>query len=319
MEINKNDIAVKVAILYYEKNKTQNEIAHELNISRSYVSQLLIHARETGVVRISIHVDEFSLRLIRKEVEFKSLFPSVKQVYIMNSESEDFTVMNMGPFAAPYIADFINDSKIIGINTGLSVENTVKHLKNQNIVIDKDRKVVQIMGGYNSSYYQTYAHPNEIAKELGDVLSCESYYLNCPAVVEQEALREQLVQENSIKKVISMWNEIDLAIMGLGVADKRSKLFNLFDEKAKKEILNSHATGVINTSYFDISGQFIPLYENNKIGISIESLKKIPQKVIICSGKYKAAALLGALKGEFIDVLITDSLTADAVVEKIKN
>jgi len=154
----------------------------------------------------------------------------------MNSESEDFTSLNLGKFAAPYIAYFISEVNIIGINPGSSVDKTVKQLKNKKILYNKDRKVVQIMGGYNSSFYSSYSQPNEIAKELGNVLSCESYYLNCPAVVEQKTLREQLVKENSISKVIKFWKQIDLAIMGLGVADKRSKLFNLFNEESKKKI-----------------------------------------------------------------------------------
>ena len=146
-------------------------------------------------------------------------------------------------------------------------------------------------------------------------MSCESYFLNCPAVIDQQSLRDQLIKENSIAKVMELWKEIDLAIMGLGVADKRSKLFNLFNDEVKKEILSSNAQGVINTSYFDEHGTFIPLYEKNKIGISMEELKKISNKVFICSGKYKAKALLGALKGHFVDILITDSLTVEAVEE----
>jgi len=35
--------------------------------------------------------------------------------------------------------------------------------------------------------------------------------------------------------------------------------------------------------------------------------------VIISSGEYKSNALLGALRGGFVDILITDSLTIEAV------
>ena len=170
MDNMKKDLAVIAAILYYEKDKTQSEIGKELNISRSYVSQLLIYARDTGIVKISIQVDEFSLRMIRKEIELKGLFPMLKQVYIMESATEDFTSLNIGKFAAPYIADMINDADIIGINQGLSVEKTVKHLRNQNLVLKPQRKVVQMMGGFNSNNSFAVAQPNQIVKELSDVL-----------------------------------------------------------------------------------------------------------------------------------------------------
>ena len=313
MDSKKSELVLKAAILYYEEMKTQNEIAKELNISRSYVSQLLNHARKTGIVKISIQVDEFGLRMIKREIEFKRLFPSLQQVYIMRSDSEDFTANNLGKFAAPYITEFINNSKIIGINPGLSVERTIRHLKNQGIQVSKEHKVVPLMGGIDFNDNSPYAHPNEITKELGEVLNCEYFYLNCPAVIEQRNLRDQLIKERSISEVIKLWDNIDLAIMGLGVADERSKLFKLFGEKSRRKIIKSGAVGVINISYFDENGNFIPLYEDHKIGITIDKLKKIPKKVVICSGKFKARALIGALKGSFINILITDSLTADEV------
>ena len=46
---------VNVARLYYEQNKTQNEIAKELGISRPLVSILLTEARACGVVTITIN------------------------------------------------------------------------------------------------------------------------------------------------------------------------------------------------------------------------------------------------------------------------
>lgn len=46
---------VNVARLYYEQNKTQNEIAKELGISRPLVSILLTEARTCGIVTISIN------------------------------------------------------------------------------------------------------------------------------------------------------------------------------------------------------------------------------------------------------------------------
>ena len=46
---------VNVARLYYEQNKTQNEIAKELGISRPLVSIMLTEARTCGIVTISIN------------------------------------------------------------------------------------------------------------------------------------------------------------------------------------------------------------------------------------------------------------------------
>ena len=110
-----------------------------------------------------------------------------------------------------------------------------------------------------------------------------------------------------------MWDSIDLAIMGIGVADRRSSLFKLFTDDMVKMVENSRACGQININFFDTKGSKVPILENNKICIPIEKMKKIKKKVVIGFGEYKVKAILGALKGDFIDILITDSITINAI------
>lgn len=313
MELTKKEMASRVSILYYEKNKSQNEIAKEMDISRSYVSQLLNYARECGIVKISINIDEYSLRMIRKEVEFKAKFPKLKQVFIMNSESDEFTVNNIGKFAAPYVTELINDAKVIGINLGTSVEKTIENLEAILFGDAKNKKVVQMMGGFNNSLLVAGVHPNELVGKLSTILNCEAYYLNCPVIIEQSEIREALLKEKSIETVINIWGTIDLAIMGIGVADVRSKLFKLFNKKMINEINKRLVCCDLNTNFFNEKGEYISVFDDNKISISYPQLKKIKKKVIISYGEYKSKAILSALKGEMIDILITDSITIDAI------
>jgi|GEM_PF-1632017 len=310
-DFRKREMAQRISILYYEKDWSQNEISKELEISRSYVSQLLSFARNSGIVKFTVNVDEYNLRMIRREIELKEKFPEVRQFYIMASESEEFTERNLGSFAAPYFSELITDAKVIGVNLGRSVEKTIHNLKSHSLANSENKKVVQIMGGFNKDIAQ--AHPNELVKKLSSILNCEFYYLNCPAVIEQDKLREVLVKEKTIQNVIKMWHHMDLAIMGLGVTDDRSKLFSLFNESMKKDIKESGACSDLNINFFDEQGCYIPLLENHKISIPFEELKNVRKKVVICSGEYKKRAIIGAIRAKMIDVLITDTITMDAV------
>lgn len=313
MMLSKKEMAAKVSILYYEKNKSQNEIAKELGISRSYVSQLITYAKEIGLVTISINIDEYNLRIIKKEIDFKCKFPNLKQVYIMSSETDEFTQDNIGKFAAPYVTDLINQSEVVGINLGISVEKTIGELESERFFNSNNKKVVQIMGGFSNSNVISGAHPNELVNKLGEVLNCESYFLNCPAFVEQTTLRRDLLNEKTIKNVVDMWDEIDLTIMGIGIMDKRSKLYNLFNGNMLKEIKDNDVSCELNINFFKKNGDYVPLMDDNKISISYEILKKIKKKVVICYGAHKSEAILSALKGNMIDVLITDSITINAI------
>jgi deoxyribonucleoside regulator len=312
----KEELAIKASIMYYEKNKSQNEIAKELKISRSYVSQLLAYARENNIVDISINIDEFNLRMLRMEIEFGTNFPGVV-FYIMKSDSNEFTESQIGQFAAPYISNMINEANIIGIGLGTSVMKTIDNLKSIKFKDSSDKKVVQIMGGLTNNI-TAGTHSSELVKKLSEILSCEYYYINCPAVVKNAKLKESLFKEEVIVRSAKLWDKLDLAIMGVGVADCRSSLFKLFSPEMIKEAESSEACGQMNINFYDYWGKSIPLLENNKITIPINKLKKIRNKVVIGYGDYKIKAILGALRGALIDVLITDSLTIDAMKKDLE-
>jgi len=315
----KKEMAIIASILYYEKNRSQSYIANELGISRSSVSLLLNYARGNGIVKITIDVDTFNLRMIRKEIEFKRLFPRVKQFYIMQSTSNEFTQRQIGKFATPYITEMLKTSNFIGIGLGKSVFEVINSLKSEDFIGCGEKNIVQIMGGLSNNV-EAGTHSNELVKKLSEIVNnnCKYYYLYYPAIFEDSNLRKILLKEQNIKSTINMWDRIDLAIMGIGVADRRSTLFKLFNQYMTKKVETSKAIGQINANFFDSDGNDVPMLENNKICIPIEKMKKINRKIIVGFGEYKVKSILGALKGGYIDIFFTDSITIDAIENDIK-
>jgi len=310
----KKEIAIKASILYYEKYKNQSYIANELGVSRSYVSLLLNYAKNQGIVKISVDVDTFNLRMIRKEIELKALFPKVKQFYIMQSTSNEFTERNIGKFSAPYVIEMLKKSNVIGVGLGNSVYKMIDCLRQEDFVGLNKKIIVQIMGGLNNAV-KPGTQSNELVKKLSEIIrcNCKYYYLHYPAIFEDSNLKKILINEQSIKSTIDMWNNIDLAIMGIGVADRRSTLFKLFNKKMIKKAESSKAVGQINANFFDIHGNNVPMLEKNKICIPIDKMKNIKRKIVIGFGEYKIKAILGALKGGYADFFFTDSITIDAL------
>lgn len=308
----KHDLAARTAIRYYEYQQSQSEIANALGISRSYVSQLLTFARETGIVKISVNVKSD----YRREVAFLKHY-TCKHVYIMNSDSESFTLSNIGRFAAPHITRLINNATTIGINLGESVQKAVSELDINDLVDSFNKVVVQMMGGYNSSYNSQAYLPNELVNMLSQLMNCRCMYLNCPTIMTNKELRDMMLEEQSIKEVIDRWKWIDLAIMGIGVANEASKTFTLLPDEMKERIRESKACCDININYFNESGDYLRLLDDKKISVPYEILRNVKNKVVIGYGANKARAIMAALRAKMIDVLITDSITADAI-EKLE-
>lgn len=78
-----------------------------------------------------------------------------------------------------------------------------------------------------------------------------------------------------------------------------------------KEILKSQAVGDIGLNFYDINGKEVDTgFKDLLIGMSLEEFKKVNTVVGIAGGVEKFDAILGALNGGYLDVLITDHVTA---------
>lgn len=74
--------------------------------------------------------------------------------------------------------------------------------------------------------------------------------------------------------------------------------------------------GDILGQFFDASGDVVDLpIHDRRIGIELADLRRIPKVVGVAGGEHKAEAILGALHGGFLDVLVTNELTAIRLLE----
>ena len=309
----KRELASHAAIMYYSYNKNQNEIAGQLGISRSYVSQLLSFARDTGLVTVTINTDD----AYKYEADFAQKH-GLKQAFILDSASSADTSAVLGSFAAPHITRLINSSKAIGVNLGDSVRRVIDGLIGSEFADSSDKTIVQIMGGFNNEdSLKKSSLPNELVNSLKNILGCSSLYLNCPAVIENQELRELMLNEPSIKKVTQFWNHIDMVIMGIGAFDELSRTHSLLKEDTKRQLKKNKACADINTHYFNLNGEYLDILENKNICLSYKQLKNIDKKVVVGYGERKVKPLVAALRAGMIDILITDSITAKAIDEVI--
>ena len=77
-----------------------------------------------------------------------------------------------------------------------------------------------------------------------------------------------------------------------------------------------NVSGDIALRFFDHDGQECnTILKERMISISMEQFKKINRKISLVSGVSKANAVLSALKGGLVDVLILDSNLAEALVK----
>ena len=90
-------------------------------------------------------------------------------------------------------------------------------------------------------------------------------------------------------------------------------------KKEYRELLEKEAVGVINGTFFDIQGNIVE-FEGNKrrIAVPLTELKKVPDIVGVAGGLNKVDAIIGALCGGFVNILVIDNLSSNAILKKIE-
>ena len=163
----------------------------------------------------------------------------------------------------------------------------------------------------------TKESPHEIANNLADALKTPCYYISAPAIADSLTSRSVITAEKSVHQILEIGKASDMAVLGIGNADTDSSLVKsgYLSAEEIRQLRRSGAVGDICAQFYDPEG--FPIeheYMDRVIGMNLQDLKKINMVIGIAGGSRKTAAISGALKGELLDVLITDEQTAKAVL-----
>ena len=115
---------------------------------------------------------------------------------------------------------------------------------------------------------------------------------------------------------------LDLTLVGIGEEPVRgsSVLGDYpFDADIIQELVDQQAVGDICGNFIDINGSICKTsLKKRTVSIDIRELRRHKNVVGIGGGSRKVRSILGALHGGYLDVLLTDSNTASAVIEMEK-
>ncbi|MBA5851606.1 sugar-binding transcriptional regulator [Clostridium sp. cel8] len=306
-------LIIKCCKLYYEDSLTQDEISNILGVSRPTVSRLLDEGRKRGIVKIEIvNPLKNNYEDLERNIEKKY---GIREVIIVDDDDDENMQKKLAAkCAAEYLERIAKKGNKIGVSMGTTIKNISKYI-NPNPKMNLE--FIPLIGGIGQ--IQIEIHPNQIVMDLAKACNGKFKLLHVPAVVSDSVSRDDFIKEKSINEVLMMGKNVDIAIVAIGslVMEKstmmKSGYFNKEDiTKFKKE----GAVGDICLQFYNINGEFINFKFNKRvIGINLDDIKKIKTVVGVACGNYKIDAIIGALNGNFIDVLITNYSTAKNIYE----
>ena len=111
-----------------------------------------------------------------------------------------------------------------------------------------------------------------------------------------------------------LWKRLTMAIVGIGSLEPSPLLRqsgNAVSPEDLQLLRDAGAVGDICLRFFDERG--IPVsssFDDRVVGISVPQLLAVPRRVAVAGGERKEAAILGAVTGGLVNVLVTDVATA---------
>jgi DNA-binding transcriptional regulator LsrR (DeoR family) len=178
-------------------------------------------------------------------------------------------------------------------------------------------QVVQIIGGLGQP--ESEMHATDLCRRMARTLGCRLTLLPAPGIVNTQLTKEAFLSDWYVQKAMEMFNGLDVAFVGIGAPTPNSMIIrdgSIITQTEMDDLLNKGAVGDIALRFFDASGYPIQSEVDQRvIGIKLEQLKEVTRVVGVAGGPEKLAALRGALSGDLVDVIITDSVTAAQLLQ----
>jgi DNA-binding transcriptional regulator LsrR (DeoR family) len=295
---------VRVSRLYYELGETQEAIAALVGVTRPQVSRLLKEARAQGVVEIRIvdraEVESPAAEALRERFRLRAvhLAPTV-------DGPADVTRRRVGQLAGQVLRGAVRDGAVIGVGDGASVSAVADELASAGT--DVDATVVPLCGGF----WRPGAGA-EPFRRIGDALGATVQALHSPGLLDDPLVRDALVAHPGVRAVIERWARLDVALLGIGGPSWSE---GSVGAEAMREIRDGAAVGEVLIAPFDIDGRLVAeSLRARTVAFDARELPAIPVSIGVAEGQAKVPPIVGALRGGFVNTLVTDVRTAEAVL-----
>lgn len=306
-------LAIRAAELYYEEDKTQDEIGQLLNVTRWKVGRLLSAAKSQGFIRIEIvHPRARRLPLERRLREELGLTDAVV-VSTAGISSEDDIQARSAQAAADYLAALRPVPRLLGVSWGRTMHEVAARLKTG---WASGVNVVQVNGGVSLNKRPGTAAATAVA--IAQKAGGQAALLPSPAILERLETKQAIESDRVVAGVLEMARNARAYLFSAGQADHDSAHIEsgYLSPADLDALVAKGAVGDVVGRYIDADGAIVDDALNARtIGMGLEELRAAPNTIAVIAGPLKHRVAAAVVRSRLCKTLITDEGTALALLD----
>jgi DNA-binding transcriptional regulator LsrR (DeoR family) len=307
----KLEIAVRAAWLYHVAGNTQHEIARKLQISRPTAQRLVAFALERGLIKVRVnHKVASCLELAIALRQRYNL--AVCDVVPVNADKADQVLRKIAVAGAQVMESYLNEvkPKIIALGSGQTVKAVVGEL---NMLARPQHRLLSLVG---TIARDGSSNPYDAALQAAEKIGAKCFLIPAPLLADSPEERKQWCHHRLYRIVEELSNQFDVAFVGIGDIRLGCPLHRdgFLTSEEVMELLKAGAVGDNLGWAFNDAGELVRASTQQRV-TSIQ-LRRPPKKPVIAfaGGEHKASAVLGALRGQWINGLVIDEICARMIL-----
>jgi len=310
--------------LYYRQGRSQKDIAQTLGVSAATVSRLLKRAFDDGLVRVELDLprtQELEAALIERF--------GLREAVVVAAGGRGDVREELGVAAAAAFEKVAANGMRVGVSCGMTLYHTVHALRERRF---RDLALYPLSG--ESTLKLVDISPNTLVGMMAAKYRphVTAYALPVQHLISLRAIdreRRRLLRDPEVRAIYDAVQSVDVALVGVGQIAEATPGFCSLAESygvSVKRLREFGVVGEINYQPFDADGRVVDEPELRALMrriLSVEGgrLQELSRRedrwvVAVAGGKAKIDAIRGALRGRFMNVLVTDEDVALAVLRR---
>jgi DNA-binding transcriptional regulator LsrR (DeoR family) len=309
---NRLDDAARAGWLYYIAGNTQEEIATKLGVSRQSAQRLVSLAMSEGLVKVRL--DHPIANCLELAARLKDRFALDFVEVVPSDANSSSTTIGVAEAAAIEIEKWLRSPEpiIMALGTGRTLKAAIDQLPKMEC---PQHRIVSLTGNITPDGSAAFYN---VIFNLADTVKARSYPMPLPVFASSREERDLLHQQPMIKTTLDLAAKANVTFLGIGDLSGDAPLYEdgFITEAELKALQKSGGVGEIVGWSFDRDGRVIEGMTNDRVASAPIPSREKSLVIAIAKGSRKLPGISGAIRRRIINGLITDELTAEALLSE---